>query len=172
MATTICSYHTVIPIYLQMVRIKHRYITAQLLSNAVSQSTNTRFGATDINNALKVFPIRCFNLAIDKAFVSLQEKVGMMFGDVGSGGAAALTKVCYYDPDSCIMIIRVSRDFYRKLILSLSCVTHIKGLAIMIRCLNVSSTARTCVKGMKVILSNGPSVGNISAELDTIKSIL
>jgi RNase P/RNase MRP subunit POP5 len=82
-----------------------------------------------------------------------QEKMGTLFGDVGAGEAAALTKVNFYDPGSNIMIIRVSREKYRKICLALSCVTHVKGMGVMIRCLKVSSTARTCIKGLKLMLS-------------------
>jgi RNase P/RNase MRP subunit POP5 len=92
-----------------------------------------------------------------------KEKIGVLFGDVGSGGAAALTKVCFYDPHSSILIIRVSRDYYRKILLALACVTHIKGLGVTIRCLQVSSTGRTCIKGMKAILSTGESTVDLAA---------
>ena len=161
-----------------MVRIKHRYITGQLLSTAASQSKSTRFGTADISNAIKV-SIKCsiatacaYELILIILLLKSKEKIGVLFGDVGSGGAAALTKVCFFDSDSGILIIRVSRDFYRKLLLAMACVTHLKGLGIMIRCLKVTSTARTCIKGMKVILNASSSGGDTSVDLDNIKASL
>ena len=78
----------------------------------------------------------------------------MLFGDVGAGGIAALMKVVYFDSSRSIVIVRVSRDFFRHVIFAMSCATHIKGIAVMMRTLRVSSTGRTCVKGLQAMFSS------------------
>lgn len=131
-----------------MVRLKHRYITAQILpneQNAFSKSVSVNQNMFQTN---------------------LRDKIKELFGDVGSGDFGGSTFVRFFDTQySQIMVIRTTRDGEIKVHFALSCITKIESTIsskvassinnnseFIIRTLAVNSCVRTCMASLRDIL--------------------
>jgi len=118
-----------------MVRIKHRYIIAQLLSNG------------DDENVFK-------NISLQDILTACREKLSELYGDISVGLYGKNMTIKYFDSsmESYIFILRVPREAENQARLSLACVNHIKKIACITRTLGVTGSERTCKDKLKKLL--------------------
>lgn len=131
-----------------MVRLKHRYITAQILPNERTFSSSSSSGDSLNQNMLQS---------------TLRDKIRNLFGDVGSGDFGGSTYVRFFDSEySQIMVIRTTREGESNVHFALSCITKIESSnakggsntdsindSFIIRTLCVNSCVRTCMKSLR-----------------------
>ena len=113
-----------------MVRIKHRYLTAQILSSDILP---TRISSHDI-------------------LAMLREKIQELYGDVGSGNFGRNINLRYYgmEYNMHVFVIRCPRDFEQDLRFTmaccntLSCKTEKSKLNCLLRLIEISGSSRSC----------------------------
>lgn len=108
-----------------MVRLKHRYLLTEVifLDNLVDSSMK----AGDIQRTLK-------------------DAVAQAHGDYGMGCVTPSLQVKYFNPQTCISLIRISRDHYETLWSAMTFVTSIKKRNCILRVIHLSGTIRSCQK--------------------------
>ena len=109
-----------------MVRIKHRYLTVELVPDS---GTNEGFAK---------------DFSTQDIFNSLREKIQELFGDVGYGLIAKNISLKIYFPDCGIFIVRVARDSEVELRFALCCLNKIKRYSLICRTVAISGSSRTC----------------------------
>lgn len=114
-----------------MVRIKHRYIIAQVIC--------------DDETALKTF-------SIQDILNANREKLAELFGDIGFGLHGKNMTLKYYDPDSSVFILRVPREAETQVRLAIACMHHIKKAPCISRTLEICGSERTCKEKIKKLL--------------------
>ena len=114
-----------------MVRIKHRYIIAQVLVEARYPS---EFSNKDI-------------------IVSIREKIQMLSGDLGSGSFGNNSTIRLYDDTSKIFVLRVPREAELEVRLATCSVTSVKKSNAIIRVLAVAGCIRTCREKIAALFS-------------------
>ena len=163
-----------------MVRIKHRYIIAQMLF--------------DPTNAAKVVEY----VSSRDILSILREKISGLFGDVGAGEFGASLALKFHDSgdshsgnstskslssfsssslpsssssssspedSSQIFVIRCPREAEHKVRLAISTITQIKRTTLIIRTLGISSSGRTCSDKVRIMLCRAiDAKWNVSAE--------
>lgn len=118
-----------------MVRVKNRYIVAQLLFNAGSKEKLNDINARDIQMALR-------------------EKISELYGDVGVGAFGNSTFVKFYESQhSKIFVVRTTRESQGEAHLALSCIAKIKDADLTVRSLVVHSCSRTCTAGLTTFIT-------------------
>lgn len=110
-----------------MVRLKHRYILAQILEYSKnSKISPIPLSARDILN-------------------SLREKVIELYGDIGVGDISQNSSIRFYDTECLhIFVMKVPREVESMACFALSCIQGIRGQSAVIRTIGVSGSDRTC----------------------------
>ncbi len=117
-----------------MVRVKNRYIIAQLMWNSGSKEKFDELLSRDIQSVLR-------------------DKIVELFGDVGVGEFGNSTLVKYFESQySKILVIRTTRESQQNAHLALSCITKIKEIDVTLRSISVHSCPRTCAESLKTLL--------------------
>ncbi len=133
-----------------MVRIKHRFIIAQLLFDPTTASTAEELTGRDILSTVK-------------------EKISQLFGDVGAGEFGAALALKFYDGwlapapasksarsapahETHILVLRCPREAEHSVRQALSSVSQIKRATLIIRSLGISSSGRTCTDKLRMLL--------------------
>lgn len=117
-----------------MVRIKNRYIVAQLLWNSGPKEKFNEIGIKDLQ-------------------VLLREKIIELYGDVGVGEFGSSSIIKFFDIEhSKILVLKTTRDGEHDVRFVLSCMTKVKEVEICIRSLTIKSCTRTCTEALKECL--------------------
>jgi RNase P/RNase MRP subunit POP5 len=113
-------------------RLKHRYIIAQILLNS-NYKQNEQITTRDLINAFR-------------------DKATTLFGEVGAGEFANHANIKFFD-DEClnVFIMRVARDAEVNACFAFTCITAVNTVNVTIRVLNISSTVANCQKDCKSI---------------------
>lgn len=134
-----------------MVRLKHRFIAAQIIPESSSKtSVKTAFSSREIQNILR-------------------EKIQELYGDVGLGEFGQASYVRYFDAKfSNIFIVKTTRDAQVKVHFALTCISNISGVPILIRSLAVNSCPRTCMETLKQLFRVHFEHAEFSSESDRV----
>lgn len=119
-----------------MVRLKHRFIIAQIVlaPNAKFQG-KVSFAARDIQAALRT-------------------KINELYGDVGLGEFGQATYVRYHEGKySNIFVVKTHRDAQVKVHFAMSCISELGGVPLCLRSLSVNSCPRTCLQSLKQLFT-------------------
>jgi RNase P/RNase MRP subunit POP5 len=117
-----------------MVRLKNRFIIAQLVYNTGSKDKFNEISSRDVQ-------------------VVLKEKIIELYGDIGVGEFGNSTLVRYFEiGHSKIIVIRTTREAQSEAHLAMSCVVKIKDVDVTLRSLSIHSCPRTCMDGLKTVL--------------------
>ena len=106
-----------------MVRLKHRYIIGQIISENSLDSEHVLFNSKDLQLALKT-------------------SVQTNFGDFGTGSFLIFFR--YFDAESGIFVLRCGREHEVQVHFALSCIDFIKKHPVIVRSLGIAGSARTC----------------------------
>lgn len=108
-----------------MVRLKHRYLICQVLSES-SSAVMEEFNIRDLLNILR-------------------EKIITIWGDFGAIHNSGIS-IKYFDEVSKIFVLRISRESEMEVHFALSLITTIKRNNIIVRALCVCGSIRTTLK--------------------------
>lgn len=116
-------------------RLKHRYIIAQILLNSNSKQID-QITSRDLMKAFR-------------------EKAVTLFGEVGAGDFANHANIKFYDEDCLrLFVMRIARDAEVNACFILACLSAVGNVNVTIRVLNMSSTSSNCLKDCKSIYEN------------------
>lgn len=115
-----------------MVRLKHRWIVAQIL--------NEQLGASELSS--------------QEIQVVLREKIQTLYGDVGAGSFGNMTIVRFFNKETNIFVVRSTRDAYKDVWFAMSCISAIQRMNVVIRVIRVSGSVRTCVNFLQDIFES------------------
>jgi ribonuclease P/MRP protein subunit POP5 len=73
---------------------------------------------------------------------AIKDSIEVNFGNFGIGSIS----IKYYNPKTCLGIVRIDRDNARKLIAALTFLTSIKKQAVYVQCLHLSGTIKKVQK--------------------------
>jgi len=120
-----------------MVRLKHRYIIAQVIP-----VTGTKFQSAK-------------NGVISRDFQTvIRDKIQELYGDVGLGEFGQASYIKYFDAKySNIFVIKTTREAQIKVHFALNCISQVSEVHVMIRSLSVNSCPRTCQESLKKIFA-------------------
>ena len=117
-----------------MVRIKNRYIVAQLLWNSGPKEKFNEIGVKELQ-------------------VLLREKIIELYGDIGAGEFGNSTLIKYFEAEhSKIMVVKTTRDGEHNVRFALSSMNKVKDVDLCVRSLTVKSCSRTCNEALKECL--------------------
>ena len=118
-----------------MVRLKHRYIIAQVVpSSSVRILTKQTYSSREIQTILR-------------------EKIQELYGDVGLGEFGQATYVRYLDAKyTNIFVVKTTRDAQSKVHFALSCIGELSGSPICLRSLSINSCQRTCMQSLRQVI--------------------
>lgn len=115
-----------------MVRLKHRFIIAQIIADAGGKVAGK---ATLSSRELQT---------------ALREKIQELYGDVGLGEFGQASYIRYFDAKfSNIFVVKTTRDAQVKVHFALSCLSNISGVSVLVRSLSINSCPRTCMQTLK-----------------------
>jgi len=117
-----------------MVRIKHRYIIAQVMLDPTAP------------------PAAISEITAHDILSILREKISSLYGDVGAGDFGSSVAVKYFDQSGAaagercthIFVLRCAREAEQQVRFALCTVSSIKRTALILRTLGVSGSSRTC----------------------------
>lgn len=150
-------------------RIKNRYIIAQHISTGPHQASLTQLEQS--------------NLLMKDFHLALKNKITELFGEIGAGEFGNNTMVKYYDNSyTKLLVVRTTRKDEEKVLLALSCLTKVKEVDLVIRCLRISSCFRTCLDSLKSLIGTflsfhfdsqiyGNTLNNSNKEGENVKII-
>jgi len=124
-----------------MVRIKHRYILAQVLLDPAAA------------------PASIGDITAHDIISTLREKISSLYGDVGAGDFGSSVAVKYFDQaaapaaERCtyIFVLRCAREAEQQVRFALCTVSSIKRTALILRTLGVAGSSRTCADKVRSI---------------------
>ncbi len=140
-----------------MVRIKSRYIIAQLLLDPAS-----------VPNALA-------DLQGHDILTALREKISILYGDTGAGEFGASLSLKFYDSagpseqSTQIFIIRCGREAEQQVRFAMCTITNIKRATLIIRTLGLSGSSRTCTEKIRSILCRAVDAWDVSQDVRETK---
>ncbi len=103
----------------EMVRLKHRYLVGQVISESD-------------------------DIVSRDLLMAIREKIQTLWGDIGSGGFGNSISIKFYDDSSRLFVVRVPRDFEMDLRLTILCVDQIKKKNVCVRLIQVVGCVRSC----------------------------
>jgi RNase P/RNase MRP subunit POP5 len=133
-----------------MVRLKHRYIIAQVLPDTSSRFVQGKTSVTsrDIQSVVR-------------------DKIQELYGDVGLGEFGQASYIKYYDAKySNIFVIKTTREAQVKVHFALSCIAEVSEVHLMIRSLSVNSCPRTCMESLKKLFESHFQAAEFTTELE------
>jgi RNase P/RNase MRP subunit POP5 len=134
-----------------MVRVKYRFIIAQLLS--ANQSDKERRITVKLKDIQQ----------------SIKDKTQELYGDIGMGEIAQTTTAKYLDSHfSHIFIVKTLRELETEASFIISCINRIKDEDIVIRTISIKSCERTAIEEMKAILVKVVSNLDIQSESERV----
>jgi len=137
-----------------MVRLKHRYIVAQVI---VDTSNKFQPGKTSVNSRDIQSIIR--------------DKIQELYGDVGLGEFGQASYIKYYDAKfSNILVLKTTREAQVKVHFALSCISEVAEVHLMIRSLSVNSCPRTCMESLKKLFTLHFAVAEFSSEAEKVNA--
>jgi RNase P/RNase MRP subunit POP5 len=154
-----------------MVRLKHRFIIAQVFLQHRPKNTSNQ-GNHEKHIFEKERPITSFRI-----LETIRQKVAELFGEMGIGKFGQQIVIKYYEHDhSKFVVIKVPREHQKNVHFCLSCITQIDEIPLIIRSLSVHSCTRTCTNKlsslMKIYLEHHPSVAKEQGmEEQLVKSV-
>jgi RNase P/RNase MRP subunit POP5 len=114
-------------------RVKHRYLIAQLLPSSQSQNALS-LTSRDIQNNLKA-------------------KIEDLFGSMAGGEFGNNTTVRYFDSEHAfVFVIRTPRETYSKVHFAISSICKIKDVDAVVRVLRIHGSSRTCRTRLRSVL--------------------
>lgn len=141
--------------FIIMVRLKHRYIVAQVIVDASNkfQPAKTTVNARDIQSVIR-------------------DKIQELYGDVGLGEFGQASYIKYYDAKySSILVLKTTRDAQIKVHFALSCISEVSEVHLMIRSLSVNSCPRTCMESLKKLFALHFAVAEFSSEAEKLNAV-
>lgn len=118
-----------------MVRLKHRYIIAQVIPVVDSRMQAGKNGVSsrDFQNVIR-------------------DKIQELYGDVGLGEFGQASYIKYFDAKySNIFVIKTTREAQIKVHFALNCISQVSEVPVIIRSLSINSCPRTCQESLKKI---------------------
>ena len=134
-----------------MVRLKHRFIIAQIIPEANSKCTGKpTLSSREVQNVLR-------------------EKIQELYGDVGLGEFGQASYIRYFDAKfSNIFIVKTTRDAQVKVHFALSCISNVSGTPVLIRSLSINSCPRTCMQTLKQLFRVHFENADFASESDRV----
>jgi len=127
-----------------MVRLKHRYLLSEVIF--LDKKVDDSLRSSDIVRALK-------------------EVVAYAHGDYGLACVVASLQVKYFNPQTCVTLVRVSRDHYDKLWSAMALMTSLKKRECIFRVIHLAGTIKSCQK--KLLLYNQAQLRVLAEEAVT-----
>lgn len=137
-----------------MVRLKHRYIVAQVIVDTSNkfQPSKTTVNSRDIQSVIR-------------------DKIQELYGDVGLGEFGQASYIKYYDAKfSNILVLKTTREAQVKVHFALSCISEVSEVHLMIRSLSVNSCPRTCMESLKKLFALHFAVAEFNSEAEKMNA--
>ena len=129
-----------------MVRLKHRYVVAQLLLDP-SLGEPEELSGRDVISAVR-------------------EQLQLLYGDMGAGEFGGNTLLKFYDANTQMFVVRTAREAEHQVRLALSTVTQIKQNSLVVRSLGVAGSSRTCLDKLRALLGRALEAEVLARALD------
>jgi RNase P/RNase MRP subunit POP5 len=146
----------------EMVRLKHRYLIAQILP------LYQRSSGTDGSNQ-KI-------ISINRILELVRQKILELYGEMGIGDFGQQLVIKYYEHEySRILVIKVPRGCQKHVQLALSCISTVDDVPLIIRTLHTSSCPRTCLGKLTPLIKRyvefNPKVKHAGVEDQLLKTM-
>jgi ribonuclease P/MRP protein subunit POP5 len=126
-----------------MVRVKNRYLVANILFPSSSPSTTTKLATLQFHGPTPS------HITIPHLLSQIRANISALFGDYGLGVTSSSLKMIYFSPATSTFIIRCPRAHFRLIWAALTCVERLPGVrrgedgvGCVIRVVRVSGTIK------------------------------
>ena len=134
------------------VRLKHRYVVAQLLLDPGGGGGG---GGGEGGE-----------LASRDVIAAVRERLQVLYGDMGAGEFGGNTVIKFYDANTQLVVVRTAREAEHSVRLALATVTQIKRTALVVRTLCVAGSGRTCLDKLRALLRRALEAEAVVGRLD------
>lgn len=126
-----------------MVRLKHRYIICQVISEPTFNNNNNISTLTNFDN--EIINKQDYNTREIQSMI--KEKIHIMWGDYGSMYSSGIA-IKFYDEHTKIFILRISREAETEVRFSLSLITTLRKTNVIVRTLAISGSRTKCLENL------------------------